>query len=214
MTGRRPTRDELELFGKVLADARPLSSDKTSVVEVEIPPTRDAASDTPSPTRRKAAKRAGTLTPKAVPQLSPSHLDQHARDGAPHGKAPGLDRRLQLRLKRGQLPIEARVDLHGLSREKARAVLNGFVARQTALGRRCVLVITGKGRPDWQRPTPDEGSPDAGVIRRALPEWLRDNANKEKVLAFAPAQPRDGGAGAWYVLLRRRRDDAGREGGR
>ena len=148
-----------------------------------------------------------------LPPLLPSHLDQDAPGGTPRGKAPGLDRRLQLRLKRGQLPIEGRLDLHGLGREKARAALNAFVARQAALGRRCVLVITGKGRPDWQRPVWGADAPEVGVIRRALPAWLRDNPNKDHVLAFTPAQPRDGGAGAWYVLLRRRKDGSGGSSG-
>src|SRR5690606_28181951 len=138
------------------------------------------------------------------PPLLPTALAEHAQGGA-----PGIDRRTQLRLKRGQLPIEARVDLHGLTREQAHAGLNTFLARQAALGRRCVLVITGKGRPDWQRPDWGSSERETGVIRRALPGWLADHPNKDRVLAFATAQPQDGGAGAWYVLLRRRRGETG-----
>lgn len=213
--GRRPTRDELDLFGRVLADARPLARSKTPAVEAEDVPEPDIAPKSPPPAlaARAAAKRVGTIAVKSVPPLLPSHLDQDAPGGTPRGKAPGLDRRLQLRLKRGQLPIEGRLDLHGLGREKARAALNAFVARQAALGRRCVLVITGKGRPDWQRPVWGADAPEVGVIRRALPAWLRDNPNKDHVLAFTPAQPRDGGAGAWYVLLRRRKDGSGGSSG-
>lgn len=206
MTGRRPTREEVDLFGKVLADARPLERAKKAAVEVDAAPEPDAASEGPV-AKQKTKPRRPAQSRKADPPQEPAHLDRHA-----HGGAPGLDRRLQLRLKRGQLPIEARLDLHGLGREKARAMLNGFIARQGALGRRCVLVITGKGRPDWQRPAWGEDTPEAGVIRRALPEWLRDSPNKDRVLAFAPAQPRDGGAGAWYVLLRRQRDVKDRRG--
>lgn len=212
MAGRRPTRDEIDLFGKVVADAAPLASDRTPTVEVdttpepEPPPKALAVKQKPKPSRALESRKGDS------PQ-EPAHLDRHTQGGAPHGRAPGLDRRLQLRLKRGQLPIEARLDLHGLGREKARAMLNGFIAQQAALGRRCVLVITGKGRPDWQRPAWGDDTPEAGVIRRALPEWLRDSPNKDRVLAFAPAQPRDGGAGAWYVLLRRRRDAGKQRGG-
>ncbi len=210
---RRPTSEELELFGKVLRDAVPIDSDRhaTHAVPPEAPPepppepvkAGDDAPDTgpalPKPAGQRR-KRAAAPTP-AVPDIVPSDLQDHA-----HGGAPGMDRRLQLRLKRGQLPIEGRIDLHGLSREKAHVALNGFLARQEALDRRCVLVITGKGRPDWHRPAWGSDEREIGVIRRALPGWLSDYPNRERVLAFAPAQPQDGGKGAWYVLLRRRRD--------
>lgn len=201
---RRPTADEVDLFGKVLRDAQPIESDRHADHAVTPDPVPDpSAPAEPSETLQKPAEHASPATPRAPapPEVLPSHLQEHA-----HGGAPGMDRRLQLRLKRGQVPIEARIDLHGMSREKAHVALNGFLARQEALGRRCVLVITGKGRPDWHRPTWGAEEREIGVIRRALPGWLRDYPNKERVLAFTSAQPQDGGKGAWYVLLRRRRD--------
>ena len=200
---RRPTTDELDLFGKVLKDATRIESDRHAEHAVAPEPLPEPVPVKP-PTLQKPAghSRAATAPPpQAVPEIVPSDLQDHT-----HGGAPGMDRRLQLRLKRGQLPIEARIDLHGLSREKAHVALNGFLARQEALGRRCVLVITGKGRPDWQRPAWGHEEREIGVIRRALPGWLGDYPNKERILAFTPAQPQDGGKGAWYVLLRRRRD--------
>lgn len=211
MPRRRPTPDELELFGRVVSDAKPLKGKRRrmpaepAAPEPPIPPTAAPAAQTaPAPT----ASPPPASSPSAAPPPQPAAL----RDHAP-GAAPGLDRRTQLRLKRGQMPIEARLDLHGLSRERAHAGLNAFLSRQTALGRRCVLVITGKGRPDWQQPAWGSEEREVGVIRRALPGWLRDHPNKDRVLAFAPAQPQDGGAGAWYILLRRRRDDGGPGGG-
>lgn len=200
---RRPTSDELDLFGKVLRDAKPIDSDRHAEHAVEPEPAPEPPAQKPETPRKPAGRRraASPPPPQAVPDIAPSDLQDHA-----HGGAPGVDRRLQLRLKRGQLPIEARIDLHGLTREKAHVALNGFLSRQEALGRRCVLVITGKGRPDWDRPAWGSEEREVGVIRRALPGWLGDYPNKERVLAFAPAQPQDGGRGAWYVLLRRRRD--------
>lgn len=205
---RRPSRDELDLFGKVLKGAKRIESDRHADHAVAPEPLPEPAPERPA-APQKPAGHSGVppvaATPQAVPEIAPSDL----RDLA-HGGAPGMDRRLQLRLKRGQLPIEARIDLHGLTREKAHVTLNGFLARQEALGRRCVLVITGKGRPDWQHPGHDapwgHDAREIGVIRRALPGWLGDYPNKERILAFTPAQPQDGGKGAWYVLLRRRRD--------
>ena len=217
MTRRRPTPDELELFGRVVSDTKPLKPRRRSPRVAAVAPEPEPPAATPAqppaagpPSRKRGRIPADPPPPTPAPPLpaSPAALGEHA-----HGAAPGLDRRTQLRLKRGQIPIEARIDLHGLSRERAHAGLNAFLARQIALGRRCVLVITGKGRADWQQPDWGSEERETGVIRRALPGWLRDHPNKERVLAFAAAQPQDGGTGAWYVLLRRRREDSGPGGG-
>lgn len=205
---RRPTGEELDLFGQVVHDAAPIRSDRHADHAVEpepIPPTPQAVAPAKQPTTQSSPPSPPPTQPPQPPAKVPLALDDHSPGGA-----PGVDRRLQVRLKRGQIPIEARIDLHGLSRERAHVALNGFLARQEALGRRCVLVITGKGRPDWAQPggaQPDWGNDmrEIGVIRRALPGWLADHPNRERVLAFAPAQLRDGGKGAWYVLLRRRK---------
>ena len=58
-----------------------------------------------------------------------------------------------------------------------------------------MLVITGKGAREGE-----------GVLRRAVPRWLGEPGCRARVLAVAPAQPRHGGEGALYVLLRRKRD--------
>ncbi|MDF1791963.1 MAG: Smr/MutS family protein [Thalassobaculaceae bacterium] len=211
---RRPTSDELDLFGRVLKDAKPIESERHAEHAIAPDPVPNPPPEKPQILQEPAGHtRAATPPPpQSVPDIVPSDLQDHA-----HGAAPGVDRRLQLRLKRGQVPIEARIDLHGLTREKAHVALNGFLARQEALGRRCVLVITGKGRrPDWQHTGQDRpwggDEREIGVIRRALPGWLGEYPNKERILAFTPAQPQDGGKGAWYVLLRRRRARA--RGGR
>jgi DNA-nicking Smr family endonuclease len=112
---------------------------------------------------------------------------------------PGLARRQALRLRRGQLAIEARLDLHGLTQAEAHRALAGFVARSHAAGKRVLLVVTGKGT----RPGAD-GSP-SGVLRRNVPRWLAEPALRPLVLATAPALSRDGGDGALYLLLRRSR---------
>ncbi len=103
--------------------------------------------------------------------------------------APGLDRRSALRLRRGQRAVEARLDLHGMTQDEAHRALDAFVARAQDGDLRCVLVITGK----------------SGVLRAAVPRWLNEAPSRGRLLAFSPAQPRDGGAGALYLLLRRRR---------
>ena len=111
-----------------------------------------------------------------------------------HGAAPGLDKRTQMRLKRGQVKVEARIDLHGMSRAEAHNELIRIVEDSYYSGRRAVLVITGKGlRRD--------GS--IGVLRSAVPGWFNEMPMRDWVRAFDHAAPRDGGEGALYVLLRR-----------
>ncbi len=88
------------------------------------------------------------------------------------------------------------MDLHGMTQEQAHRALNAFIEGSFRAAKRCVLVITGKGlKPD--------GS--VGVLRSAVPRWLNQPPNRERVLAFSYAIPRDGGEGALYVMLKRKR---------
>ena len=107
------------------------------------------------------------------------------------GNFAGLDRASAERLKRGRYPIEARLDLHGMTQAEAHRALAGFVAGSRAIGRRCVLVITGHGRIS------------GGILKAAVPRWLSEPDLRRHVLAITPAQQRDGGAGALYLLLRK-----------
>jgi DNA-nicking Smr family endonuclease len=118
--------------------------------------------------------------PRPVPEPLPA-LDRFA----------GVDRATAERVKRGRYPVEARLDLHGMTQAEAHRALVRFVAGSRANGRRCLLVITGHGRIS------------GGVLKAAVPRWLGEPELRRHVLALAPAQPQDGGSGALYVLLRR-----------
>ena len=83
-----------------------------------------------------------------------------------------------------------------MTQDEAFTAIQDFLAESLQAGRRCVLVITGKGRP---------GTSAAGVLRAAVPRWLNEAPNRARLLAIAAAQPKDGGAGAMYLLLRRKR---------
>jgi DNA-nicking Smr family endonuclease len=107
----------------------------------------------------------------------------------------GIDRANAERLKRGLHPIEARLDLHGMTQAEAHGALAVFVRQSYDAGRRCVLVITGRGF----------GPNGPGVLKLAVPRWLEEVGLRGQILAIAPAQQRDGGAGALYVLLSRQR---------
>ena len=107
----------------------------------------------------------------------------------------GIDRANAERLKRGLHRVEARLDLHGKTQAEAHHALATFIDSSSEAGRRCVLVITGRGL----------GPSGPGVLKNAVPRWLEGVELRRKILAIAPAQPRDGGAGALYLLLRRHR---------
>lgn len=98
------------------------------------------------------------------------------------------------KLRRGMVPIDAQVDLHGMHLQEARVHLQLFLRTMRARSERCVLVIHGKG----------EHSPSGlGVLRGEISAWLSQGRSSEHVAAFATARREDGGQGAVYVLLRR-----------
>ena len=103
---------------------------------------------------------------------------------------PGMPRRALLDLRRGRWTLQGELDLHGLTREDARAALSRFLAASLQRGARCVRVIHGKGL----------GSPGGVSILKQLSRgWL---AQREEILAFCQAGPTQGGSGALLVLLR------------
>ena len=110
------------------------------------------------------------------------------------GCARGLDHHLLRRLRRGEFAVQAHVDLHGLKREQARAELEGFLARSRLAGKRCVLVVHGRGL---------HSKDQVPVLKDALKRWMSTARFADHVLAFSTARPHDGGLGAVYVLLRR-----------
>lgn len=112
---------------------------------------------------------------------------------------PQLDARTEARLRRGKMPIEATLDLHGYNQEQAHVQLNRFVMDSYRLGRRCVLVITGKGSRSG-------GDAPAGILKQKLPLWLSLPPLREVTLKVFPAVQRDGGTGASYIYLKRQRE--------
>jgi DNA-nicking Smr family endonuclease len=173
-----------------MRDVRPLRdrSAPPSVGETAPPEASDTVDPTPAP---RTAIPKSAKAPAELPTIGGHH-------------PPGLDRSSAERLKRGRYQIEARIDLHGLTQDKAHRALADFIARAAHDGLRCVLVITGKG---LRKLDVDEGerirSDDLGILRNAVPRWLNEAPTRGRILAFGAAQPKDGGGGALYVLLRR-----------
>ncbi len=183
------SQEDRDLWRHVTRDAKPL---KKREPEPRAAP--EPAAETPA--KASAPKTAKPAQIKrAVSRPAPPAPVRPAAPALRHGRAAGVDRRSAQRLTRGQLPVEAALDLHGHTQDQAHAALGRFLSEAQARGLRCVLVITGKGT------TKEAG----GVLRGQVPRWLNEPVNRARVLAFDYAQPKDGGLGALYVLIRRKK---------
>lgn len=142
----------------------------------------------------KPAKQQGFARPQA--QLPPLFAPPPVPTPyLKHGEAQGIDRRKLQRMQRGKLEIQARLDLHGFTQSQAQAAVIEFLERCQAQDKRNVIIVTGKGNSK-------EGG---GVLRSRLPEWLNLPPNRQRVLSYDYSQPKDGGTGALYVVLRKAR---------
>ena len=110
------------------------------------------------------------------------------------GGAADLDRRVLQALRRGDFAIQGHLDLHGMSKVEARDAVEQFLAASRRDGKRCVLLVHGRGL---------NSKDQIPVLKEQLQVWLKRGRIARGVLAFATARPHDGGAGALYVLLRR-----------
>jgi DNA-nicking Smr family endonuclease len=159
---------------------------------------------TKSVTRRAEAVLPTLSNPLAEPKAEAAPPPNVLRQIAPkQGHAvelprlAPLDRRLRQRLTRGQAGVDNVIDLHGLHQHEAHSALHRFLQRAQGDGAKLVLVVTGKGEG---RSGDDY---DGGVLRRAVPMWLRAADWRTLVVGFEEASRPHGGAGALYVRLRR-----------
>ncbi len=184
----------------------------------------DAGSDVESSSSPEKAFRDAIAPPKRQshrprPKLNGSTA-QVALSGAEIGPVgrpeAGLDRRTATRLRKGAREPDARIDLHGMSAERAHRACLTFLADAMARGCRVVLVITGKGRSDHGRSGSGSGgsggasgggdwSRGKGVLRESLPGWLRASPLGASIVGIYQAHQKHGGGGAFYVYLKRRR---------
>ena len=154
---------------------------------------------------------------KALPPEKPPEAPKKPPTGKPYlppassppqqaAQPPELDRRTEARLRGGRLPIDATLDLHGLYRDEAQDRVTAFVRRAIAREQRCLLIITGKGT---RRSVsgPDRAETETGILRRLLPRWLEAPDLAPHILRLTPASRRHGGDGAFYLYLRRKRQD-------
>lgn len=181
MAGRSPSREERNLWRHIVKDVAPLKRVKRRAEAPAEPKIDTPPAEPPAPARPRRAAPAARVA-KLLPKLAP-------------GDTPSIDRRTADKLRGGRLDIEAKLDLHGLTQEEAHQALSRFIARAQDKGKRMILVITGKGA---------RGAGTAGgILKEAVPRWLNEPGLRPRVLSFSHAQPRDGGAGALYLLLKR-----------
>jgi DNA-nicking Smr family endonuclease len=175
---------DAELWARVAKSARPLGKRKPTLApEPPKPPPQRPVKETKPPRQAPIKDR-----PKAIP--------------VPRGEA--LDRQTARKLERGRLPVEARLDLHGMRQRDAHAALRRFLKSAQGKGYRHVLVITGKGaEPDLRRSFYEDD--ERGVLHQAVPHWLMAPDLAQVVVSFSEAPRRLGGEGALYVRLRKSR---------
>lgn len=177
MAKDKPPENDIDLFRNMVTGVKPLK------VEERIQPEKPNI----SPHRR-------TQTPEE--QIDSDFAEfAHATDVAPEESLffarTGLQHRVLKQLKRGDIAVEASLDLHGQFIEEAGKSLTLFLGEAQSVGCRCVIVIHGKGtRSAAGRP----------VLKTQVNHWLRESP---AVLAFSSTQPRHGGTGSVYILLKK-----------
>lgn len=174
------TAEDVRVWRALAQTVKPLDG-KNLPAEPETTPAPSPSSDPAAP-----GPAAGPAPGKAPPRSkSLSELSV--------GRPVDVDKNTGKRLSKGELPIDARLDLHGMIQEQAQQRVAGFIAQAYERGWRCVLIITGKG------------SRGTGVLKAEVPRWLNLPAVRPMIVAVTQAKPKDGGDGALYVLIRRKR---------
>jgi DNA-nicking Smr family endonuclease len=185
---RALTEDEQHLWNKVIKQVETIEAMPPLIITPSAKPAKVDA-----PREIKPFKIGAKTKPKSVVPAMPSFVDR------PSQTSPNMDRRNFQRLLKGQLEIDATLDLHGLTADQARAQLQTFIQNANRMGNRLLLIITGKGN---KKSVDEFGRPRSGVLKSGVPEWLKTS---DAVLQVTQAHGKHGGGGAYYVYLRRKR---------
>jgi DNA-nicking Smr family endonuclease len=195
MTRRRLRPEEVELWRQIAATTERLHPDAPRGEDAPARP-KPKPHKTPKPRLPDFSIGQTAKSATAAVDLKPA-----LSDGLRHAPV-SMDSKAFARMKRGKLVPEGRIDLHGMTIDRAHPALTAFILRAQAGGKRLVLVITGKGRDR------DEGGPipvPRGILKHQVPLWLSTPPLAQAVLQITEAHISHGGAGAYYVYLRRNR---------
>jgi len=181
MSQKQPPQDDngSDLLRDLLGDVKPLSHNK-------IDP--DTAPKTPVQKTRqiKRSTTSGYAVRDYAPNIGADEILCFARDG--------VQPKFMSQLKKGQYPIDTKVDLHGVTIDQAGMKLHQAINNALSQQMRCLLVVHGRGKGSFD---------NKPAIKAHVDLWLRDTP---AVLAFHSALPKHGGTGAVYVLLKRQRE--------
>jgi len=183
-SGGVPAPDDALAFRAAVRDVKPLA---------HTPPPQGLAKARPRTRVRSAAAGAAAENLDESMPLIPSPLVPMPPIGGSDTlsfQRAGVRNQVVRRLRRGLIPIDGELDLHGLNQSAARTQLAEFLAHGRAAGMRCVRIVHGKGSRSGAR---------GPVLKTAVDLWLRRHFD---VMAFTSARALDGGTGAVYVLLR------------
>lgn len=176
---KKLSHDDRILWGKVARSTRPMPGKLDEIIFFE---------------QEVKAENAGRFVenPKAGIADEPV-ADSPLPAGKGYKRHHPLERPVKRKIARGRLPLEARIDLHGMFQSEAHAMLHDFLVRAHERGLRHVLVITGKGSSTGSQ----------GALRRAVPLWFAKPEFRFLISSFEIAAPNHGGDGALYVRLAR-----------
>ena len=177
---KKPTRHDkdAELFRQMVGEVRPIAQDKVGPYRQKLPP---------RPIKRQEDEK------QVIKDMmsDPIALDEIETGEELLFSRPGIQPGVMRKLRRGQLSLEAELDLHRMTANEARQAIADFLPQMSKAGKRCVRIIHGKGYGSFNK---------LPVLKLKLNHWLRQ---RDEVLAFCSARPMDGGTGALYVLLKR-----------
>ncbi len=170
------TDDARDEFRRAVAGVKPLRHPGRVALKGPAP--------APVPRQRERDESAALVESLAAPLSADDALETGEEL---HYLREGMARETLRRLRRGHWAIQDGVDLHGLNRDQAAAMVVEFLNHCLARRLRCVRIVHGKG---------------LGILKAKLGKWL---PRREEVLAFCQAPAREGGAGALLVLLKSKR---------
>lgn len=188
--------DDQDLWEKVSKSIKPMPEDETrKSIKKEL-----FLSQNPKKSRKK--DKIEEKTPQ-IPIKTPKNAPKEIKEDHSRQDHSNIDRKTWQKFKKGQISIDGRLDLHGLTLKQAQIKVENFILDSVQQHKRCLLIITGKGIKRFDTGDNTFDQPQRGVIKENFPYWLDTAPLKHKVLKYTPAAIKDGGSGAYYVYLKK-----------